>query len=75
MFSSLDAAGVGEHGAKHRRPHAEQHDGARATATSAQGEEPATSAFRATIPVYFHVITDGRPGNLTNAAIHDQITS
>ena len=30
--------------------------------------------FKATIPVYVHVITDGAIGNLTNAQIADQIT-
>ena len=30
--------------------------------------------FKATIPVYLHVITDGAIGNLTDAQIADQIT-
>ena len=38
------------------------------------GEEPATSAsFAATIPTWFHVVTDGRTGDVTNAQIRKQI--
>jgi len=37
----------------------------------AKGEAPAD--FSATIPVYFHVVTDGRKGSLTNTQIARQI--
>ena len=39
---------------------------------SAKGK--AGKNFRATVPVYFHVITDGSVGNLTDAQIGNQIT-
>jgi hypothetical protein len=38
---------------------------------SAKGK--AGKAFRATVPVYFHVVTDGATGNVTGAQIADQI--
>lgn len=39
---------------------------------SAKGK--AGRRFKATVPVYFHVVTDGAIGNLTNAQIADQIS-
>jgi hypothetical protein len=33
----------------------------------------AGKSFRATVPVYFHVVTDGTTGNVTDAQIADQI--
>jgi hypothetical protein len=39
---------------------------------SAQGK--AGKNFRATVPVYFHVITDGSIGSLTNKQISDQMS-
>ena len=43
-------------------------------ATTARiGEGPAGPNFSATVPVYFHVVTDGAIGNLTNAQIARQI--
>jgi hypothetical protein len=38
----------------------------------AKGKAPAS--FTATVPVYFHVVTDGALGNLTSKQINDQIT-
>jgi hypothetical protein len=38
------------------------------------GSEPATSSsFTATLPVYFHVVTDGRTGWLSKSTVKDQI--
>jgi hypothetical protein len=38
------------------------------------GSEPATSSsFTATVPVYFHVVTDGRTGSVSKATVKDQI--
>ena len=37
----------------------------------AKGKAPAS--FSATVPVYFHVVTDGRTGSLTNSQISTQI--
>ncbi len=38
------------------------------------GSEPATStSFRATLPVYFHVITNGRTGNVSKSTVKEQI--
>ena len=38
---------------------------------SARGKAP--GRFRVTVPVYFHVISDGSTGNVSNSAINDQI--
>ena len=37
------------------------------------GSEPSTAGFAATVPVYFHVITDGRKGRVSKAAVKEQI--
>ena len=37
------------------------------------GSEPSTAGFSANIPVYFHVITDGRTGYLTKQTVKEQI--
>ena len=37
------------------------------------GTEPDTSGFKATIPVYFHVVTSGKLGQVTNAQIRQQM--
>ncbi len=39
----------------------------------ASAKNAALASFEATVPVYFHVITDGDDGALTNAMIADQI--
>jgi hypothetical protein len=40
---------------------------------SAKGQAPAGSSFDVTVPVYFHVVTDGTIGNLTNRQIAAQM--
>ena len=37
------------------------------------GSEPDTTGFSATVPVYFHVITDGRTGWMSKATVKEQI--
>ncbi len=38
------------------------------------GEEPATSSsFAASVPVYFHVVTDGRTGWMSRSTVNEQI--
>ena len=37
------------------------------------GPKPSTASFSATIPVYFHVITDGNTGRLSRSTVRDQI--
>jgi hypothetical protein len=37
------------------------------------GPKPSTAGFSATIPVYFHVITDGSTGHLSRSTVRDQI--
>ncbi|MDQ5820467.1 MAG: zinc metalloprotease [Actinomycetota bacterium] len=44
-----------------------------ATDLPASAKGKAGKNFKATIPVYFHVVTDGTTGSLTNAQIADQI--
>jgi hypothetical protein len=44
---------------------------AKALPPRAQGKAPAD--FSATVPVYFHVITDGATGNVSDSAIREQI--
>ena len=39
----------------------------------AAGSVSTSRAFSATIPVYFHVVTDGRTGSVTNSQIREQI--
>ena len=37
------------------------------------GSEPSTAGFAATIPVYFHVITDGRKGWVSKSTVREQV--
>ncbi len=63
-------AGAVGRGGKLREPdNAQVH---RDLPTSAKGR--ATSSFSATVPVYFHVVTDGADGNLSAKQIGSQIT-
>ncbi|MGH3103250.1 MAG: zinc metalloprotease [Gaiellaceae bacterium] len=46
-----------------------------ADSTEISGSEPkVSSSFTATIPVYFHVITDGRTGSVSKSTVKEQIT-
>jgi hypothetical protein len=68
-FAAVSSAGIAGRGGPVREPDLKQvHED---LPGSAQGR--ARASFRATVPVYFHVITDGAIGSLTDAQIADQM--
>jgi hypothetical protein len=69
VYSKLTPAAYGR-GFQQREPL--MNDLAADLPASAKGK--AGPGFRATVPVYFHVVTDGSIGNLTSTQISDQMT-
>jgi Pregnancy-associated plasma protein-A len=72
LFSGYDrlTSGVSWRGSVAREPDLAQVR--ESLPASARGQ--AAAEFEATVPVYFHVVTDGSIGSLTDAQIADQIT-
>jgi len=67
--ASASTAGIAGRGGMGREPDlGEIHQDLPASAKGKAG-----SKFRATIPVYMHIVTDGKVGNVTDAQIADQI--